>query len=108
MDMNKITLAITEDMMQKLERQNQPLQDIFLQALYDYLQKYPEIQTTDLEQMGTEKLYCNLEINKSTSDGQRMAEALSQIAGTSSLTDLDPIAWQREIRGDRQASYLIS
>jgi hypothetical protein len=104
--MNTLTINIPDEMMQKLEAQNQPLQTLILQALNDYLQKYPKVEakTDDLTKTKTWELCGKFEIHKPTSNGQRMADALNHIALTHSLAELDPITWQKDTRGDRPLS----
>jgi hypothetical protein len=40
-------------------------------------------------------------INQSTSNGQKMAEALSKISKNGNFADVDPQEWQQEMRQDR-------
>ncbi|OKH17347.1 hypothetical protein [[Limnothrix rosea] IAM M-220] len=68
---------------------------------YDQKSLITVAQIEDSSEANVVELFSEVKIHKVTSDGQRMAEALNQIAGTSSLSDLEPIAWQKEIRGDR-------
>lgn len=37
----------------------------------------------------------------STTRGQRMAEVLEKLAASRAFSDIDPIAWQHEVRQDR-------
>lgn len=40
-------------------------------------------------------------INKTQSNGQKMAEALRKIANNKTFSEIDPQQWQKEIRQDR-------
>ncbi|MGB2924308.1 MAG: hypothetical protein WBB82_03325 [Limnothrix sp.] len=86
--MNTITIDIPETMMQRLQARNQPLQSLLLEALHQYINQDSSLEnSSDLI---------------SGSDGQKMADALKQIALNHSLSDINPQDWQREIRQDRQ------
>lgn len=102
--MKTITVKISDDIMKKLQEQDQPLQTLLLQALNDYLQKSlkTDVPIENLTKANIEELYDDFQIDEAISNGQRMADSLNQIAMASSLTQLDPISWQKEIRGDRQ------
>ncbi|ANV90691.1 hypothetical protein [Picosynechococcus sp. PCC 8807] len=50
--MNKLTINIPEDMMQKLAEQDQPLQSLLLQAINEYLEKRSSVKTKTWELCG--------------------------------------------------------
>ncbi|WP_030006940.1 hypothetical protein [Picosynechococcus sp. NKBG042902] len=50
--MNKITLEVPEEMMQRLKSQNQPLQSLLLQALNEYLEQRSPTKTKTWELCG--------------------------------------------------------
>lgn len=50
--MNTLTINIPDDMMQKLEAQNQPLPTLLLQALNEYLEKRSPAKTKTWELCG--------------------------------------------------------
>ena len=93
--MMSITINIPEEMMQRVESQNQSLQSLLLEALNECLEK------KDMTKSKTWELCETFEIAKNVSKGQKMAEALNQIAMSHSLDEINPQDWQREIRGDR-------
>lgn len=50
--MSKLTVNIPDDMMQKLEEQNQPFQTLLLQALNEYLEKRSSMKIKTWELCG--------------------------------------------------------
>ncbi|AKG24290.1 hypothetical protein [Calothrix sp. 336/3] len=64
-----------------------------------------EVKPLSRDEIGVQVLVTILEdepIPEATGRGKRMAAVLEKLAQTQAFTEIDPVAWQRDVRQDRE------